>query len=78
MIGELTVSGGAGMGVALLMLDAGASMAWSMACAGIAGHMGGKVFDVGEEILATTLHGLAGKDRRNGEDRRSGDRRQSD
>jgi hypothetical protein len=78
MLGELTVSAGAGMGVALLMLDAGAPTVWATACGGIAGHMGGRVFDIGEEILANTLQGLAGKDRRNTHDRRSGADRRND
>lgn len=75
LVGELGTSAMAGLGVGILCYDAGFSLPWSVAFAGVAGHMGSAVFDMGEEILRNAMFTMAGKDRRDG-DRRSGvDRR---
>lgn len=68
MAGEIATSAMSGFGVGYICYESGFSFAWSLAFAGVAGHMGSAVFDMGEEILRNTLASLAG--RRDGKDRR--------
>jgi hypothetical protein len=62
--GEIATSALAGLGVGVLCNEGGFSMAWSLAFAGIAGHMGSTVFDIGEDILKAVLWKLGSVDRR--------------
>lgn len=66
--GEIATSALAGLGVGVLCNEGGFSMAWSLAFAGIAGHMGSSVFDIGEDILKSVLWKFGSLDRRNHDD----------
>lgn len=62
---EVLTSAGAGMGAGILCYDGGLSVAWSVAFAGVAGHMGSAVIDIGEDILESTLRAMAGRGGKN-------------
>lgn len=64
--GEVCTSAFAGLAVGALLLDSGASPVWSAACAGVAGHMGGKAMDTLEDIVREVLYTAARIDRRRG------------
>lgn len=53
--GEVATSAFAGLGVGVLCRDAGFSLTWTLAFAGIAGHMGSAVIDIGEDLLKSAL-----------------------
>lgn len=56
--GETATSAFAGVGVGILCRDAGFSLTWSLAFAGIAGHMGSAVIDIGEDVLKNALQAI--------------------
>lgn len=64
LAGEVATSALAGLGVGVLCNEGGFSMAWSLVFAGIAGHMGSTVFDIGEDILKSVLWKIGNVDRR--------------
>lgn len=62
--GELSTSALVGFLIGTNLLETGASIPWVLACAAIAGHMGGNLFEVGEEILKSVLWNIAKVERR--------------
>lgn len=59
MIGEISTSAFAGIGVGMVMIDAGVSPTYAAAAAGIAGHMGATIIATAEEALKAFLIAVA-------------------
>lgn len=59
LVGELMTSALAGLGVGVICADSGWTLPWSLAFAGIAGHMGSALIDIGEDILVSVLRTIA-------------------
>lgn len=58
---EVVTSAGAGSIIGMLCYEAGWSFAWSVAFAGIGGHMGAAAIDFGEELLKSAMRAAAGR-----------------
>ncbi|HEU4589367.1 MAG TPA: phage holin family protein [Steroidobacteraceae bacterium] len=59
LIAEVATSALTGLLVSVVLLDAGYSFSMCAALGGVAGHMGGRLWDVGDDILESILRRLA-------------------
>lgn len=60
-LGEVSTSALAGVAVGILALDVGVSTVQALLMTSVAGHMGGKVFDIAENVVKNFLEGLGNR-----------------